>query len=120
MNRQSSIIAFGTFRYAIAIMRSIFHMHATSFRSLAQPLFSELTKNIKTASRQPRRSKLMLQVKLVTPIYYVTKFQGIFISKKMTLLPHQTGSLDLLDAGNNHLRYFTPSMIYNRHLIRNN
>ena len=30
---------------------------------------------------------MMLQVKLVTPIYYVTKFQGIFISQKMTLLP---------------------------------
>ena len=29
----------------------------------------------------------MLQVKLVTPIYYVTKFQGIFISQKMTLWP---------------------------------
>ena len=29
----------------------------------------------------------MLQVKLVTPIYYVTKFQGIFISEKMTLWP---------------------------------
>ena len=27
----------------------------------------------------------MLQVKLVTPIYYVTKFQGIFISEKMNL-----------------------------------
>ena len=39
-----------------------------------------------TASKQPRRSKLSLQVKLVTPIYYMTKFQGIFISQKMTLL----------------------------------
>ena len=29
----------------------------------------------------------MLQVKLVTPIYNMTKFQGIFISQKMTLLP---------------------------------
>ena len=27
----------------------------------------------------------MLQVKLVIPIYYMTKFQGIFISQKMTL-----------------------------------
>ena len=40
-----------------------------------------------TASKQPRRSKLRLQVKLVTPIYYMTKFQGIFISEKMTLWP---------------------------------
>ena len=39
-----------------------------------------------TASKQPRRSKLSLQVKLVTPIYYMTKFQGIFISQNMTLL----------------------------------
>ena len=29
----------------------------------------------------------MLQVKLVTPIYYVTKFEGTFISQKMTLSP---------------------------------
>ena len=29
----------------------------------------------------------MLQVKLVTPITYVTMFQGIFISQKMTLSP---------------------------------
>ena len=40
-----------------------------------------------TASKQPRRSKLSLQVKLVSPIYYITKFQGIFISHKMTLFP---------------------------------
>ena len=40
-----------------------------------------------TVSKQPRRSKLSLQVKLVTPIYYMTKFQGIFISQKMTWLP---------------------------------
>ena len=38
-----------------------------------------------TASKQPQRSKLSLQVKLVTPIYYMTKFQGIFVSQKMTL-----------------------------------
>ena len=38
-----------------------------------------------TASKQPRRSKLNLQVKLVTPIYFMTKFQGIFVSQKMTL-----------------------------------
>ena len=38
-----------------------------------------------TASKQPRRSKLRLQVKLVTPISYMTKFQGIFISQNMTL-----------------------------------
>ena len=37
------------------------------------------------ASKRPQKSKLSLQGKLVTPIYYVTKFQGIFISKKMTL-----------------------------------
>ena len=37
-----------------------------------------------TASKQPRRSKLSLQVKLVTPIYYMTKFQGILISQNMT------------------------------------
>ena len=36
------------------------------------------------ASKWPRRSKLSLQVKLVTPIYYMTKFQGIFISQNMT------------------------------------
>ena len=35
-----------------------------------------------TASKQLRRSKLSLQVKLVTPIYYLTKFQGSFISQK--------------------------------------
>ena len=40
-----------------------------------------------TTSKQPQRSKLSLQVKLVTPIYYMTKFQGIFVSQKMTLLP---------------------------------
>ena len=39
-----------------------------------------------TASKQPQRSKLCLQVKLATPIYFITKFQGIFISQKMTLL----------------------------------
>ena len=37
-----------------------------------------------TASKQPRRSKRSLQVKLVTPIFYMTKFQGSFISQKMT------------------------------------
>ena len=47
-----------------------------------------------TASKQPRRSKLSLQVKLVTPIYYMTKFQGIFISQKMTL---RTGGDDKHD-----------------------
>ena len=40
-----------------------------------------------TASKQPRRSKLSPQLKLVTPIYYKTKFQGISISQKMTLFP---------------------------------
>ena len=40
--------------------------------------FAEAT----TASKQPQRSKLSLQVKLVTPIYYMTKFQGIFIIQK--------------------------------------
>ena len=54
--------------------------------AIAQPPF-KISKISQTASKQPRRSKLMLQVKLVTPIYYVTKFQGIFISQKMTLLP---------------------------------
>ena len=39
-----------------------------------------------TASKQPRRSKQSLQVKLVTPIYYMTKFQGSFISQNMSLL----------------------------------
>ena len=34
-----------------------------------------------TASKQP----LSLQVKLVTPIHYMTKFQGTFISLKMPL-----------------------------------
>ena len=33
-----------------------------------------------TVSKQRLRLKLSLQVKLVTPIYYITKFQGIFIS----------------------------------------
>ena len=36
------------------------------------------------ASKWPRRSKLSLQVNLVTPNNYMTKFQGIFISQKMT------------------------------------
>ena len=35
-----------------------------------------------TASKQPWRSKLSVQVKLVTPIYYKTKFQGTFIIQK--------------------------------------
>ena len=35
-----------------------------------------------TASKQPRRSKLSLQMKLGAPIYYMTKFQGIFIIQK--------------------------------------
>ena len=43
-----------------------------------------------TASKQPLRSKLRLQVKLVTPIYYMTKFQGIFISQKMTFRKETT------------------------------
>ena len=38
-----------------------------------------------TASKQPRRSKLRLQVKLVTTIYHMTKFQGTFVSQKTTL-----------------------------------
>ena len=37
------------------------------------------------ASKQPLRSKLSLLVKLVIPIYYMTKFHHIFISEKMTL-----------------------------------
>ena len=35
-----------------------------------------------TASKWPRRSKLKLQVKLVTTIYHMTKFQGTFVSQK--------------------------------------
>ena len=31
------------------------------------------------ATKQPLMSKPRLQVKLVTPIYYMTKFQGSFI-----------------------------------------
>ena len=77
MNHESAVIVFGTPCYAIA------NVAFGTFRyAIAQPLFSELTKNIKTASKQLRRSKLMLQVKLVTPIYYVTKFQGTFVSQK--------------------------------------
>ena len=56
-------VAFGTFRYAIA-----------------QPSF-KISKISQTASKQPRRSKLSVQVKLVTLIYYMTKFQGIFFSQ---------------------------------------
>ena len=48
--------------------------------AIAQPPF-KISKISQTASKQPRRSKLMLQVKLVTPIYYVTKFQGTFINE---------------------------------------
>ena len=33
------------------------------------------------ASKWPRGSKMSLQVKLVTPIYYMTKFQGTFVSQ---------------------------------------
>ena len=40
-----------------------------------------------TTFKQPLRSKLSLQVKLVTPIYYMTKFHHIFIGQKMTLSP---------------------------------
>ena len=40
-----------------------------------------LNEPIATASKQPWRSKLMLQVKLVTPICYVSKFQGTFINE---------------------------------------
>ena len=56
-----------------------------------------------TASKQPLRSKLSLQVKLVTPIYYMTKFQGIFISQKMTLWSDNQGPLTCvaIAAGNN-------------------
>ena len=35
------------------------------------------------ASKQTRRSKLRLQVKLVTPIYIMTKFEGIFIGQNL-------------------------------------
>ena len=36
-----------------------------------------------TASKQPQRSKPSVQVKLVTQIYYMTKFQGSFISQNL-------------------------------------
>ena len=35
------------------------------------------------ASKQPRRSKLSVEVKLVIPIYYMTKFEGMFISQNL-------------------------------------
>ena len=59
-----------------------------------------------TASKQPRRSKLSVQVKLVTPIYYVTKFHHIFISQKMTLLhgdKHGPLTCVAIAAGNKYL-----------------
>ena len=40
-----------------------------------------------SASKQPWRSKLSVQVKLVTPIYNMTKFQGTFISQKSLMSP---------------------------------
>ena len=53
----------------------------------------------------------MLQVKLVTPIYYVTKFQGIFISQKMTLWPDDNQrplTCVAIAAGNN----TSPGQVY--------
>ena len=59
-----------------------------------------------TASKQPQRSKLIVQVKLVTPIYYMTKFQGIFISQISLMSPEgddKQGPLTCvaIAAGNN-------------------
>ena len=48
-----------------------------------------------TTSKQPQRSKLSLPLKLVTPIYYMTKFQGSFVSEKMTLSMNQLSFIDL-------------------------
>ena len=74
---------------------------------------SEATK----ASKQPRRSKPSLQVKLVTPIYYVNKFQGTFVSQKMTLLDgdkHGPLTCVAIAAGNNSAKIFN-FMKWERH-----
>ena len=42
---------------------------------------------VTTASKQPRRSNLSVQVKLATPIYYMTKFKGTFISQISLMSP---------------------------------
>ena len=60
----------------------LIHVHIV-YMVLALLAASEAT----TASKQPQRSEQSLQVKLVTPIYYNTTFQGTFISQKMTWFP---------------------------------